>query len=151
MSAVAPYFRHGNFVAMRAKSGYLSCLPCQIDARPELVRDRSQFSRRRSGGPGSLGDSDTLLEKLMALWNVDPLWIAIGALIAVALAIGCLVALRTAHSAARNPAPAPLESDEAAVDSSHIGFAPLVSDTPQRGHFDAETAARGENSGGGHR
>jgi hypothetical protein len=95
-------------------------------------------------------NSDTPVDRLAALWNAAPLWIALCVLIAVAVVAAWLLQrFMTARSPTRMPlAPPAAEGEPDAVDSSHIGFAPLVSDTPHRSRFDAERPAHGHDGGG---
>jgi hypothetical protein len=64
---------------------------------------------------------------LATLWNLAPLWVGLIVFIVVAALIVGLWRARAAQVAARNlePAPSP-EADPEELDSSHIGFAPLV-------------------------
>jgi hypothetical protein len=65
---------------------------------------------------------------LGTLWNLAPLWAGLIVFIVVAALIMRTWRARTAQVAARNlePAPPPPEPDPEELDSSHIGFAPLV-------------------------
>lgn len=87
------------------------------------------------------------MERLSAFWNLAPLWVALAALIVAAFAIAHVRRLRAAQRAQRNPPPQPsTECELEAVDSSHVGFAPLVSDAPHRLRLDADGPTQGEDS-----
>jgi hypothetical protein len=67
------------------------------------------------------------VDTLATLWNLAPLWAGLIVFIVVAALIARMWRARAAQVAARNlePAPPP-EDDPEGLDSSHIGFAPLV-------------------------
>ena len=71
--------------------------------------------------------SDTPVDILATLWNLAPLWAGLIVFIIVAVLIARMWRARAAQVAARHlePAPSP-EADQEELDSSHIGFAPLV-------------------------
>ncbi len=67
------------------------------------------------------------MDMLATLWNLAPLWAGLIVFIVAAALIARVWRTRAAQVAARNAeaAPAP-EADPEELDSSHIGFAPLV-------------------------
>lgn len=75
------------------------------------------------------------MEKLAAIWNSAPLWGALVAVIVLVFVIARLWRSRPPQTPTRSPAPSMPESDDDLVDSSHIGFAPLVGN---QAHFDAD-------------
>ena len=84
------------------------------------------------------------MQRLADLWNLAPLGVALAAFIVAAFAIAHVLRLRAAQ---RNPPPPPpAESEADAVDSSHVGFAPLVSDAPHRLRLDGGGPTPGEES-----
>jgi hypothetical protein len=88
------------------------------------------------------------VENLTAvLWNLAPLWTALLVVIVIAAVIAYTRRARSARVPPRIPKPAPPEADEE-LDSSHIGFAPLVGSGPQQAPLDAGAPARGEDAGG---
>lgn len=80
------------------------------------------------------------MEVLTPLWKYAPLLGTIVLLVVVALVLGRLVrSRRSSVSALDGASPAPPEIDAELLDSSHIGFAPLVGSLtlPARGEHDA--------------
>jgi hypothetical protein len=87
------------------------------------------------------------VEQPATFWDLAPLWIALVALVVFAVAVGRVWRSRAARVAVRKPEPAlSQESDPNAVDSSHIGFAPLVSSALQQAPLHVDAATRGEDS-----
>lgn len=87
------------------------------------------------------------MDKLAALWALTPLWIGLFVLIVIAVVIARRHWFRATQAAARDAAPTPpSEADSDAVDSSHIGFAPLVGGALQQPPVDADGPARGEQA-----
>lgn len=92
------------------------------------------------------------MEILAAFWNFAPLWATLIALIVLAVVIARVRRSRAASVAARRPLPAsPPESEANPVDSSHVGFAPMVSSGLPQARSGADAVARDEESGGGRR
>ncbi|HEV3238990.1 MAG TPA: hypothetical protein VG429_01195 [Casimicrobiaceae bacterium] len=90
------------------------------------------------------------MEILAAFWNFAPLWAALIAIIVIAVVIARVRRSRTASVTARRPLPAlPPETEANPVDSSHVGFAPMVSSALQQAPFGADAVARDEEPGGG--
>ena len=88
------------------------------------------------------------MENLTAvLWDLAPLWIVLVVVIVIAGVIAYIWRARSARVPMRIPEPAPPEADEE-LDSSHIGFAPLVGSGLQQAPRDAGAPARGEDAGG---
>lgn len=88
-----------------------------------------------------------LMEKLAAIWNFAPLLGALVAIIIIAFVIAWVWRSRGSKVPARSPEPSPAETDADLVDSSHIGFAPLVGSAGKQIHFDADGTAGGADSG----
>jgi hypothetical protein len=81
------------------------------------------------------------------LWNLAPLWTVLVVVIVIAAVIAYRWRARSARVPPRIPEPAPPEADDE-LDSSHIGFAPLVRSGLQQAPLDAGAPARGEDAGG---
>lgn len=129
-------------VAIRAKSGYLSRPPASYLRGPRGT-DQPRGSRT------SVESLTALLQNLAPLW-----WVLVAVIFLAALIAALLAAQRHARSArvpARVPAPAAPEADPEELDSSHIGFAPLVGSGPPQTAANAGAPARGEDAGGARR
>jgi hypothetical protein len=89
------------------------------------------------------------MESLTALiWNLGPLWVVLVIVIVIAALVAYFWRARGARVPVRVREPAPPESDAEELDSSHIGFAPLVGSGLQQPPRDAGAPARGEDVGG---
>jgi len=86
------------------------------------------------------------MEILAPLWKYAPLLGTIVLLVAVALVLGRLVRSRPSNvSTLDDASQTPSEIDAELLDSSHIGFAPLVGSLtlPSRGEHDAAGGGKG--------
>jgi lysylphosphatidylglycerol synthetase-like protein (DUF2156 family) len=92
-----------------------------------------------------------LMEKLAAVSNFALLWGALVAIIVLVFAIAWFRRSRTPQVPTRTAEPPVAETDDDVVDSSHIGFAPLVASTGNQVHFDADGTAGGDGAKGGGR
>jgi hypothetical protein len=79
------------------------------------------------------------------LWNLTGLAAALVALVVIAVLIARLWRARRAPAPGRIPEPASPQTAEEELDSSHIGFAPLVGNS--RPPVDTDAAQRGEDAG----
>ena len=88
------------------------------------------------------------MEKLA---NLAPLLGAVVAVIVLAFVIARLWRSRAPQVPARGPEPVPPEADDDVVDSSHIGFAPLVGSAGNDIHLGAGPPAGSDGSRDGRR
>lgn len=91
------------------------------------------------------------MESLAALWNLAPFAAALVALVVIAVVIARIWRARAARVPVRVPEPASPETAEEELDSSHIGFAPLVGNPPQHPPVDTGAPPRGEDAGSARR
>ena len=90
------------------------------------------------------------MESLAALRNLAPFAAALVALVVIAVVIARVWRARAARVPVRVPEPASPETEEE-LDSSHIGFAPLVGNPPQHAPVDTGAPPRGEDTGSARR
>jgi phosphate/sulfate permease len=91
------------------------------------------------------------MEKVAAIWNFAPLLGPLIAIIVLVFVIARLWRSRAPQVPARNLQLSPAEPDDDVVDSSHIGFAPLVGSAGNQINLDADGTADGDGSRGGRR
>jgi len=94
------------------------------------------------------GFHNTHMEKLA---NLAPLLGALIAVIVIAFVIARLWRTRAPQASTRSAEPPVEETDDDVVDSSHIGFAPLIGGAGNQVHFDTDRTARGKGAKGGSR
>lgn len=91
------------------------------------------------------------MERLAAVWNSAPLWVGLAAIIVLVFVIAWFRRSRTPQVPIRKAEPHPAQTNDDIVDSSHIGFAPLVGSTGNQVHFDADGPAGGDDARRGSR
>jgi len=83
------------------------------------------------------------------LSSISSLFVVLAVIVVLAVALAVMRLVRSRHTdvpaPARPPDPSPAETDPDVIDSSHVGFAPLVSSVslPPRNERDAATRGNG--------